>query len=323
MSAATTTAVRGVLFDLDGTLIDSAPDLGAAVNTMRVKRGLPELPDSSLRPYASHGARGLVRAGFNVTPEHGEFGALRDEFLAYYATATYVTFTTGFIMRMLTEDRVVATLAHELGHFYRSHANMPTDVVNYFYSLDTAHAHTPPPDPRTIEQTAKVREKIRNNEYDYAAENALMKERNLGFYTTEQEADEIALEMLSNIGVPPNVAIDMILELLKMSTDNGWLEGTDAIKWAECTMLRDQGFRDADGKLVTVPVGDPINAHHNGCFRVFNMMREMQAHRYQLGTREPVVGVEWSTLLTQLGNEIAPAEPLPPHELEAGAEIAL
>lgn len=252
-------------------------------------------------------------------PPAGGLWNRRGEKLAYYATATYVTFTTGFIMRMLTEDRVVATLAHELGHFYRSHANMPTDVVNYFYSLDTAHAHTPPPDPRTIEQTAKVREKIRNNEYDYAAENALMKERNLGFYTTEQEADEIALEMLSNIGVPPNVAIDMILELLKMSTDNGWLEGTDAIKWAECTMLRDQGFRDADGKLVTVPVGDPINAHHNGCFRVFNMMREMQAHRYQLGTREPVVGVEWSTLLTQLGNEIAPAEPLPPHELEAGA----
>jgi phosphoglycolate phosphatase len=90
MNARAAATVRGVLFDLDGTLIDSAPDLGAAVNSMRVKRGLPELPDSSLRPYASHGARGLVGAGFNVTPEHGEFGALRDEFLAYYATALCV-----------------------------------------------------------------------------------------------------------------------------------------------------------------------------------------------------------------------------------------
>ena len=90
MSADVATAVRGVLFDLDGTLIDSAPDLGAAVNTMRLKRGLAELPDSSLRPYASHGARGLVGAGFNVTPEHADFGALRDEFLGYYATALCV-----------------------------------------------------------------------------------------------------------------------------------------------------------------------------------------------------------------------------------------
>jgi hypothetical protein len=246
-------------------------------------------------------------------PPPGGLTNRRGEKLAYFATATYVTFTTGFIMRMLTEDRVVATLAHELGHFYRSHANMPTDVVNYFYSLETPHAHTPTPDPRTIEQTAKVREKIRNGEWDYTAENALMKERNLGFYTTEQEADELALELLANIGVPPNVAIDMILELLKMTTDSGALEGTDAIRWAECVMLRDQGFRDADGKLVSVPVGDPIYAHHNGCFRVFNMMRELQAHRYQLGTRAPIEGESWSALITQLGNEV-----LPPPAPDAG-----
>ena len=50
-------AIRGVLFDLDGTLIDSAPDLGAAVNRMRASRGLNELPYSDLRPHASHGAR--------------------------------------------------------------------------------------------------------------------------------------------------------------------------------------------------------------------------------------------------------------------------
>jgi hypothetical protein len=243
-------------------------------------------------------------------PPPGGLPNRRGEKLAYFATATYVTFTTGFIMRMLTEDRVVATLAHELGHFYRSHVNMPTDVVNYFYSLEKAHAHTPTPDPRTIEQTARVREKIRNGEWDYTEENALMRERGLGFYTTEQEADEIALEMLANIGVPPNVGVDMILELLKMTTESGRIEGTDEIPWAECVMLRDQGFRDADGKLVSVPVGDPIYAHHNGCFRVFNMLRELQAHRYELGPRAPIEGEDWSTLLTQLGNDVT-APPAP------------
>jgi N-acetyl-D-muramate 6-phosphate phosphatase len=82
--------VHGVLFDLDGTLIDSAPDLGAAVNRMRANRGLPALADSELRPHASHGARGLVGAGFGVTPDQPEFLPLKDEFLAYYADALCV-----------------------------------------------------------------------------------------------------------------------------------------------------------------------------------------------------------------------------------------
>ena len=74
----------GVLFDLDGTLIDSAPDLAGAVNALRVKRGMPELELSELRPFASQGARGLLGAGMGVSVEDDDFEALRDEFLSYY-----------------------------------------------------------------------------------------------------------------------------------------------------------------------------------------------------------------------------------------------
>ena len=77
-------SVRAVLFDLDGTLVDSAPDLAAAVNFMRSQRGLPELPIEVLRPWASHGARGLLGAGLNITPEDPDFLTLRDEFLNRY-----------------------------------------------------------------------------------------------------------------------------------------------------------------------------------------------------------------------------------------------
>lgn len=73
-----------VLFDLDGTLVDSAPDLAAAVNYLRTQRGLNELPLAQLRPFASHGARGLIGAGLNVTPEDADFPSLRDIFLDYY-----------------------------------------------------------------------------------------------------------------------------------------------------------------------------------------------------------------------------------------------
>lgn len=79
--------MRAVLFDLDGTLVDSAPDLGAAVNRMRERRGLALMDDALLRPHASHGARGLVGAAFGITPDHGEYKAMREEFLASYAGA--------------------------------------------------------------------------------------------------------------------------------------------------------------------------------------------------------------------------------------------
>ncbi len=76
--------VRAVLFDLDGTLIDSAPDLAGAANDMRVARGMPELPYASFRPMVGSGARGMIGVGFGVGPDQAEFAALRDEFLNRY-----------------------------------------------------------------------------------------------------------------------------------------------------------------------------------------------------------------------------------------------
>lgn len=75
---------RAVLFDLDGTLIDSAPDLGAAADQMRVARGLPSLPMAMYRPMAGAGARGMLGVAFGIDPTSPEFPALRDEFLSAY-----------------------------------------------------------------------------------------------------------------------------------------------------------------------------------------------------------------------------------------------
>ena len=80
----------GVLFDLDGTLVDSAPDLAGAVNALRIARELPELPLELLRPYASLGARGLLGAGFGITPDDPDFIGLQSEFLDYYASHSCV-----------------------------------------------------------------------------------------------------------------------------------------------------------------------------------------------------------------------------------------
>lgn len=76
--------VRCVLFDLDGTLIDSAPDLAHAADAMRVARGLPSLSFVAYRASAGSGARGMLAVAFGITPNDGEFVALRDEFLDRY-----------------------------------------------------------------------------------------------------------------------------------------------------------------------------------------------------------------------------------------------
>lgn len=76
--------VRAVLFDLDGTLADTAPDLGGAVNRMRERRGLAPMPIEQLRPVASAGARGMLGAAFSVCPEMDGYEAMREEFLAEY-----------------------------------------------------------------------------------------------------------------------------------------------------------------------------------------------------------------------------------------------
>lgn len=79
-----------VLLDLDGTLADTAPDLAAAANRMRITRGIEPLPLAELRPFVSHGARGMVGRAFNVFPNDSRYALLRDEFLREYESALCV-----------------------------------------------------------------------------------------------------------------------------------------------------------------------------------------------------------------------------------------
>ena len=81
---------KGIFFDLDGTLADTAPDLVAATNQLLVARNLEPKPYEFLRPYASAGARGLLEGAFGIDPNHQNFIALRDEFFANYEKALLV-----------------------------------------------------------------------------------------------------------------------------------------------------------------------------------------------------------------------------------------
>ncbi len=76
--------IQAVLFDLDGTLIDSAPDLGAAADKMRTDRGLASLPLADYRPMAGAGARGMLGVAFDIAPGHADFENLKEEFFKNY-----------------------------------------------------------------------------------------------------------------------------------------------------------------------------------------------------------------------------------------------
>jgi len=76
--------IQAVLFDLDGTLVDSAPELGAAADRMRVERGMASLPLSAYRSMAGAGARGMLGVAFGLRPEDAQFPELREEFFKNY-----------------------------------------------------------------------------------------------------------------------------------------------------------------------------------------------------------------------------------------------
>jgi phosphoglycolate phosphatase len=76
--------IEAVLFDLDGTLADTAPDMALTVNRMRSRRGLASVPTEVVRPFVSNGARGMIGAAFGIKPDHPDFQAMREEFLQLY-----------------------------------------------------------------------------------------------------------------------------------------------------------------------------------------------------------------------------------------------
>ena len=101
--------IGAVLFDLDGTLIDSAPDLGAAADKMRVARGLPSLPLELYRPMAGAGARGMLGVAFGMAPDHPDFAALRRAVIYGSVLASFnVEAFSLERLRTLTRDEITA-----------------------------------------------------------------------------------------------------------------------------------------------------------------------------------------------------------------------
>lgn len=85
-----TLAPACVLFDLDGTLLDTAPDLAVALNRLRGERGASELPPAVIRPTVSHGSPGMLKLGFGLEPDDARYAELNQRFLELYRAAIAV-----------------------------------------------------------------------------------------------------------------------------------------------------------------------------------------------------------------------------------------
>ncbi len=82
--------IDAVLFDLDGTLADTAADLGAVLNRLLAENGQAPLPAATIRPQVSKGVRGLLGIGFAIAPGDAGYVDLQHRFLAYYGESPCV-----------------------------------------------------------------------------------------------------------------------------------------------------------------------------------------------------------------------------------------
>jgi phosphoglycolate phosphatase len=77
-------SIKLVLLDLDGTLLDTALDMGAALNVLRAEHHMAPLPQERIRPQVSHGAPALLKLGFGLEPQDTRYQEMRSRYLAIY-----------------------------------------------------------------------------------------------------------------------------------------------------------------------------------------------------------------------------------------------
>jgi hypothetical protein len=199
---------------------------------------------------------------------------------------------SGLFRALKSEDEFAAVLAHELAHFYRAHT---ADVrpYNYCYKVsDESHGHRPKPDPQLDDLCSRLRPRI-----NFSVEEAT--KRRLGVYTIEQEADELALELLSAAGIQPSSAVDAWFSLSQEMHSKTAAPESPALGMDECLKLRASAWRDDQGRDVFIPLGDYRDLHHSWCYRIRNIDRELAVHRYNVQRQTWSSSNDWELIQRQ------------------------
>jgi len=122
----------------------------------------------------------------------------------------------------------------------------------------------------------------------------------LGLYTTEQEADELSLEILANMGLGGKSAVDTYMIFLNPDEEVGGFD----IGLQRCEKMRANQWIDPEGRfnLKLLPIGDYTDPHHGACYRIFNLSREIEAHKYALSPPSPLDPSVWTKMKQDLNH---------------------
>jgi hypothetical protein len=126
-------------------------------------------------------------------------------------------------------------------------------------------------------------------------------DQRLGFYTDEQEADEIGAEWMAEIGLDPKAAVETYMRIGSWAEGEGKKASASLLETpaAICQELYENEWHDKDGKFHFVAIGDYLDSHHHTCYRAFNVDREIRAHKYKKvgdGSRDLLSAAKWREL---------------------------
>jgi phosphoglycolate phosphatase len=144
--------INTILFDLDGTLIDTAPDLAYALNTLLKDNELPEKPFAKIKPLVAFGAKALIKYGFNCDENHPKFLQLHQDFIAIY-TANIARMSAPFngiellittLQKRKMQWGIVTNKPEKLTHILLAKLNINPDVVVCGDTLEFNKPHPAP-----------------------------------------------------------------------------------------------------------------------------------------------------------------------------------
>ena len=189
--------------------------------------------------------------------------------LSFERISSVIYFSTGLFDVLGDDNLVLFIVMHELAHYYRAHPLLPAaDFISYYSIGEKNSPSCPIPDP---ELTRLAQQE------NWAELNKSMKEKRLGYYTYEQEADELALEFLSELGIPTDIGSEAMMRMLKAT------KRVDAseLDYESCAALKKQKWQTPEQKSAYVPIGNLADPHHSLCFRAYNIDRERETHCFK------------------------------------------
>ncbi len=239
---------------------------------------------------------------------------------AFEAVPSAITFYAGLLIDG-REDLLIFDIAHEMAHYYRAHVVVAGSHFGVYYELKEKNPTArPQPSARLASFAREMAELIAAmGSRGVAALSAPQKirwrelqtqayDQSIGQYTREQEADELGLELLVAYGVAPEVAVENLLETLRLDDLRAKRRPAPQDPWdyARCKDGFDRRWQSDEERPLFVPIGDYSEEHHSLCYRAFNLSRELEVHPYQASGGKPKLlpPAGWKRLQEDLQKEV-------------------